>query len=98
MIGIQNNRYPAREVRERRYALPASTISSKSESFLNIPADCFHHGTWDAFRSAFNSDLICAALVPAWLREKNTLNAELKKVFMARYRQAGRNTEWRAFR
>jgi hypothetical protein len=58
MIGIQNNHYRARGVRERRYALPASMISSKSGSFLNLPASRFHHGSWDVFRTAFSSDLI----------------------------------------
>lgn len=58
MIGIQNNHYRARGVRERRYALPASMISSKRGSFLNLPASRFHHGCWDTFRTAFNSDLI----------------------------------------
>jgi hypothetical protein len=56
MIGIQNNR--ARGVWERRYALPASMISSKTGSFLNLPASRFHQGCWDTFRTAFNSDLI----------------------------------------
>lgn len=27
-------------------------------SFLNLPASRFHHGFWDTFRAAFNSDLI----------------------------------------
>src|SRR5215471_20277739 len=58
MIGIQNNHHRARGVSERRYALPASMISSKTGSFLNLPASRFHQGCWDAFRTAFNSDLI----------------------------------------
>ena len=58
MIGIQNNHHRARGVKERRYALPASMISSKTGSFLNLPASRFHQGCWDTFRTAFNSDLI----------------------------------------
>jgi len=58
MIGIQNNHHRARGVWERRYALPASMISSKTGSFLNLPASRFHQGCWDTFRTAFNSDLI----------------------------------------
>jgi len=37
MIGIQNNHYRARGVRERRYALPASMISSKRSSISWTP-------------------------------------------------------------
>ena len=54
MIGIQNNHYRARGVRERRHPLPASTIASKSGSSLNRPASCSHQGRRAAFRTDFN--------------------------------------------
>jgi hypothetical protein len=56
-IGIQNNHYCLRLASERRYAFPASMVSSKRASFLNLPVSRFHHGCWDTFRTAFNSDL-----------------------------------------
>ena len=58
MIGTQNNHYCLRLASERRYALPALIVWSKSGSFLNLPASRFHQACWDTFRTAFKSDLI----------------------------------------
>ena len=54
VIGIQDKHYRVRGARERRYVLPASTISSKSGSSLNRPASCSHQGRRAAFRTDFN--------------------------------------------
>lgn len=55
MVGIQNNHYRLRPASERRYAFPALMVSSKSGSFLNLPASRSHHGSWDACRATLNS-------------------------------------------
>lgn len=98
MIDIQNNHQRALEVSERQYALPASMISSKKGSFLNLPASLVHHGCWETFRIVFSSDLTlrssrsntvtrCSSFVATDgmilpLRRKNTLNADAKKLLL----------------
>ena len=103
MVGIQNNHQRAREVNERRYALPAFMISSKRASFLNLPASRVHHGCLDVFRTAFNSDLISRSSRSRTVTRcsnflavdgmfylslgKNTLNASRRKATAARRRR-----------
>ena len=76
IVDIQNNHQRALEISERRFALPASTTSSKSGSFLNRPASCSHHARRDAIRTLFNSALICRSCRSRTFTRRSNLLAE----------------------
>jgi hypothetical protein len=57
VIGIQDDPYRARRVKERRCASPASMILSKRGSFLKLPANLVHHGWRETFRTVLSADL-----------------------------------------
>jgi len=50
--------HQVRRASERRYAFPALIVSSKSGSFLNLPASRVHHGSCSACCATVNSDRI----------------------------------------
>lgn len=94
-IGIQDDHYRARRVKERRCASPASMILSKRGSFLKLPANLVHHGWRETFRTVCSSALTllssrsntvtrCSNFIAVDgmllpLVEKNISNAKVKK-------------------